>query len=445
MRDIDYMDRRTSSGEFEGLYTYLAALKGAAYWGYYNSLKPGCINGQVALKIKHNDKDVEIGHYVPDRNVVLFYIPIYYDWDSGMDNKFVLQILKYVKEIADKYKFKSVDVSNIKQRMLMEKFAKGTDIKIRSVTDNINENQRNIDINNPKIVSWHKGILEMSVEKRSLEQYRENLLNGMDSVLEEVTKLKFVEDIKFGEEGILVKFPTVYIKVKNEDILMGNYTVTIKPDRIDIKNDQPIERQGNIYHHPHISNRSVCFGEQSTMVNKLLASLEIKKLTHFLWTYLNTFNQGDTFIPMSDWINGRKNDGVVVERHYCDYCSSRYDDDDWDEDRDMCINCADNHSWCDRCESEIHYDDYDVGLDMCHNCRDEDYSYCNECNEWIKKDDYDNSLDMCEECRDENHKFCHKCAQWVENNDMSKDDSFELCNNCYDSREEERRINGQRN
>ena len=38
---------------------------------------------------------------------------------------------------------------------------------------------------------------------------------------EEIKKLKFVESVKLGDDGILVKFATIHIKVKDEDILMG--------------------------------------------------------------------------------------------------------------------------------------------------------------------------------------------------------------------------------
>jgi len=400
MSDIDYMERRVSRNEFEGFYNHLTNLRGSTYWGDYYSLRNTTFSDQVALSVVFEGNNIEVGHYLPDRNIVLFYLPIFKDWDLGIDNKFVLQILDYVKEVTKKYSFKEVDVRNIKQRMLMEKFAKGVDNKISNINSNIDENNRHIATYNPRIVQWHRDIMDMIVEKKSLETYKENLLNGMDGVLGEVNKLKFVDSVMFGDNGIILKLQTIHIKVKDKDILMGNYTITIKPEKVEIVNDNPIDRNGSIYHHPHISGNNICFGNQGTMVNKLLAGLEFKKLTHFLYMYLSSFNQGDTFIPMSDWISGRENNDVVPSdrTYHCSYCDDDVSEGDWNSDKDMCRYSADNHSWCNECDMYVHHDEYNGDKDMCGSCVDDNFNYCNECEEYIKFNDWNSDKDMCDNC-----------------------------------------------
>ena len=108
---------------------------------------------------------------------------------------------------------------------------------------------------------------------------------------------------------------------------MGEYIITLTPTRIKIVNKTPVDYQGTIYHSCHINERSICFGSEKTLAYELLGKMELKKLTHFLYLYLKSYNPEDTYLSMNLWIEGKKNGGVVP-----DEAEDNNDNDDDDND-----------------------------------------------------------------------------------------------------------------
>ena len=84
--------------------------------------------------------------------------------------------------------------------------------------------------------------------------------------------------------------------------------------------------------------------------------------------YLNSYNQGDTYLPMHDWMAGRKNKGIVPIEHHCSCCDNRVMDDLWNDDMGMCNACAKTHIHCRGCGNNVNYDDWDVDRERCNNC-----------------------------------------------------------------------------
>lgn len=311
--NINHYERDGNRPSYNDFISHIRELDGNDWYNNYYSLKPGAVDGQVTLKVDLNGTKYEIGHYLPSRNMVLIYMPMGCNWDKGLDNKYILEVLGYIEKLAEEHKFKEIDISETKKKIMIEKFTRGIIQNINNCDDNINSAERNKKDYQKSIIKQYGIIKEEVVKKGSLIIYLKQIQGGLDGKIEEIKKLKFVKSVTTTDEGIELKFDKISIKVKDKNIKMGNFTVTLMPEKIKIVNDEPIKRGGSIYHSCHIQGDNICFGQQSTMAMKLLGELELKKLVHFLWLYLNSYNEGDTYIPMRDWILGRENGNIVPD------------------------------------------------------------------------------------------------------------------------------------
>lgn len=339
-------NRSSTRSGFAGLKTHLCSLDGSDSWWDYYSLRSNTFEKQVNLKYEYGGEKYEIGHYCPTRNIVLIYLPIKSNWNKGLDNKYVLEVLKIVKKVVSDYKIKGVDTSNAREEIILNKFSKSTNEKILTIKKGVEENEYNIKSYEPKLAGWYSDIRQGRESVKVLEVFISQMKEGLLAKIEEVGELKFVDKVELMDDGIQIKLKEVFIKFNGKDVKIGNYTITLLPERIKIVNDNPIERGGSIYHHLHISGNIICFGESHGLAYRLLGELDLKKLTHFLWLYLNSFNAGDTYIPMRDWVAGRDNNDVVPSsnregEYCCGECGDDFDYDDYNHDEDMCNGCWD--------------------------------------------------------------------------------------------------------
>jgi hypothetical protein len=343
--DINYMNRTASRENFKVLRNYLKELEGGYYWSDYYSLREGHFGNQKTLKIEHNNKLYEIGHYLPTKNIVIIYLPLHNNWNIGLKNKAVLEVLGYVKKAVEKYKIKEEDLTKIKEQILLDKFSKGITDRIISNKNIINENSNYIKEYEKKICNWYRSNIEKKAEVEELGILIKKMKSSLLEKIKVINGFKFVKSAGLVDDGIEVKFDEVFIKFNDEKVRMGNYTAKILPNVINIICDKPVKRDGEIFHHVHISGSNVCFGESRNLAMKMLGELDLKKLTHFLWLYLNSFNPGDTYIPMRDWVAGRKNNDVVPDRDkYCNECGEYVNTEEYNFDEDMCNDCWEDRS-----------------------------------------------------------------------------------------------------
>lgn len=325
---IDYYNRNPEREGFREFIGHMRGFEGSYYYDDYYSLRPNAEQGQVSLKIKFDGGEYEIGHYVPFQNLVLIYLPMDNNWGYGLDNKYILRILSLVKEVCGKYEFKTVDVAEAKMKLLIGKFTADITNDLKMCEDRVFNAKRDKENYEENITSCYRTIMTESETAEGLKKFIVGVQNGLMEKIDDIKKLKFVKDVSMTGEGIELKFDEIFIEDRDKKVRMGNYTVTLTPKKIKIVNDEPVERNGEMYHSCHIDGSSICFGEQQTMAYKLLGEFEFKKLAHFLWMYLNSYNEGDTYIPMRDWIAGRENNNVVPTNDYLD------DDDDYDDGDD---------------------------------------------------------------------------------------------------------------
>ena len=110
--------------------------------------------------------------------------------------------------------------------------------------------------------------------------------------ISELNDLNIVKDVKLTEEGILIDFGEISINEKGTDYYIGHITCNISPTGFSFDN---LNNKRKGYIHPHINSSGPCFGTYSTDINKMLATLDLKKLVFTLAQYLRTYNKNSPY------------------------------------------------------------------------------------------------------------------------------------------------------
>jgi hypothetical protein len=68
---------------------------------------------------------------------------------------------------------------------------------------------------------------------------------------------------------------------------MGEYEILVTPNKLDIKNKEPIHWNNNVFHHIHVNSNSVCFGggNNSEKYHEMLARLNLKELVFYVYKF----------------------------------------------------------------------------------------------------------------------------------------------------------------
>ncbi len=299
---------------FKDITSYLMSLGGSESMDYYYKLCDNAFDLQIPLKIKFKDNDYEIGVYLPTRNIVIMYLPVNVNsWYMGNENKYITQILDWIKELVKNYKIKEESVEKMRKKIFIAKFTKSVNSEISNVKSAMSKCERDIKAYKPRITEWYGEILTSKRILINLGGLLKNIEGGLLKKVEEIKNLKFVKNVELTQEGIVFEIKKIFINVKGKNIEMGDFVITLMPNDIKIKNKKPVKYCGGIYHSPHIAGDDICFGQEKTLAYELLGKMELKKLVHFLYLYLKSYNPEDTYLSMNYWIKGKENNGVVPD------------------------------------------------------------------------------------------------------------------------------------
>jgi len=123
----------------------------------------------------------------------------------------------------------------------------------------------------------------------------------------------------------------ITIRYEDEDYHFAPYTVSVSLMDCTISITGSVnDREGHI--HPHISGESICWGSVGSLVNDLLAKVELPGLFMTIHQYLSSYNDGDRYLRIENW------------------------DPDWEGED------SDNDEWCEWCEESGHT------IDDCFRC-----------------------------------------------------------------------------
>jgi hypothetical protein len=354
-------------------------------WGrYFGSMEgySGMNSHRVIKKSKEPIKDMIItfegkelilGQYLPERNVVLLYINPF-NTELGKENNTYLETcLKVIEDTTKVLELKKNDVSEKMKLIVIENFKKEIKHKVESIKDNLQYSENQYSNLNRQIVALMRNLEVQKKELNGLVALSSNTDEVIKKELDEVKKLSFVKEAILTNEGIFLDVGKIFIRHKEENVYIGEFYISIKPDEIKIICKNPILDKDNMeVQHPHINDKSDnCFGDgRRRKINEHLANFELKKLTIYLNLFLKSYTPDDCYNSLSMWVRPdlkRRRKRIQIKKDNINmefegsYFSDRNDrgdnDSHYDEDNDDDDNSDDDDDNSDDDNNDDVYDD----------------------------------------------------------------------------------------
>jgi len=273
------------------------------------------------------DENTILGLYMPDRNILILFFDFFHCSTLEGNDKIYSIILK---ELEDGWNFskitlKKVDVKEIRMKRMIEKLKSSSTRRIKDLAANIKAYESNLKSYSKTIFEQIQGRNIAMTEYEALVKIDKTFDEAIVKSIEEVKSLPFVKSINLTGEGIVIKygklsFSKVYDTTQDEDesttrkgkvkCYLGEFTLKIKGDVIEITNKHPVVREsGDEYHHMHINDDHMCLGDYAVKVKELMGSFKYKDLAYLMYSYLKSYNPNDKHISFELFYKLREKEG----------------------------------------------------------------------------------------------------------------------------------------
>ncbi len=255
--------------------------------------------------------DVHIGDYYKDRNfVIFFYSLLNTNLDLGIKNDFLFYLLEELGNEIERIKPKVVNVSVKMREELINKFLEGIKNTMSNLKSNIRDNLQIINDYRNKELSKLSEIKQQEEQIKVLSGSYKQIGNNIEAKMQEIKKLKFVKRVGISNLGIRVDFKHIDLDVNGKKVELGECYTYLNPNRLEIKNKNYVVYKGTTFHSPHIEYDTICFGSGKDKAFELLSGMKFKELVYFIYLYLKTYNEDDTYLSIEKWIKCKNNGGV---------------------------------------------------------------------------------------------------------------------------------------
>jgi len=278
----------------------------------------------------------EMGCYIKNRNIVMLYFPIIDKTrlDYHEKNELLFFFLKEFKKWMSNIRVQKIDVKEKIMDMMIVKFFSETENKVIQSKNSIIESESQIRYLREEVVKYYVRIDQSKEQLIFLEHLSKNKVVAFRKKLDEITKLEFVKNIELTDSGIVVDVGDVAMMRGRRKYKLGNYQIIIKPNSIEVKNDKPVKRGDDSYHHPHVSQDNICFGSGKDKAYELLGTMQLKKLVYYMYVFLKSYNSKDPYIKLTEFI-GLQNEQYEEKQEVSEQDKKLdFAEDDDDEDGD---------------------------------------------------------------------------------------------------------------
>lgn len=244
-----------------------------------------------------------IGKYYQNRNLVILGVSVLSNiLGPGLDNKWAFYYIEQLKEWMkeNKRKIKKINVKKKIEDMMIEQFSKSAKDNLKNKSSSIVSYRRDIISYEHSIVNNFKEIKYLDAEIIGLNKLIKNSSKIVKKQIEEIKKLKFVKSVELTGEGIKVDIGEINILHGSKNVRIGDFEINFLANQFKIKNkNSPCS-----HFHPHMNSEGdMCFGSRREQTYKLLADLDFKKLTYFIYLALKGYNTDDCYYQISNWVN----------------------------------------------------------------------------------------------------------------------------------------------
>jgi hypothetical protein len=366
----DYINSRRSDTTYDLWDNYLKGKKG--YLGLRSHYIIKRRNEEVKpIKIEFQDKELILGHYIKERNIVLLYISPFYTNYSEENNEYLELMLKVFQEKMKDIKLEKVDVAEKMKNAFIEKFKETINNKLKEIKGNLKYGED--EINNLQ-VSLLRAIRNSQLNRKQIEglvAFSTNTDTTIKKAIEELKQLPFVSNIRLMSGGIYLDVGRISINHNDEEVYIGDFYLIISPDGVKVYCKNPIlNLEGIETSHPHIDGNHNCYGgEREQKILEYLSTFDLKRLVYFIYMFLKTYTANDCYNSLPMWSRQdlkRRNPEEVKDEE--DFSKADFKGDYYQEPSDRGRHEA--HEDDDDDSDEEENDDY---IGDCHNCGDSIY------------------------------------------------------------------------
>ena len=192
------------------------------------------------------------------------------------------------KEIIEQFKMGVTKQINVFEREIKEKKRRSRDVE-KNLINSLND-------------------LELAKRQlMDLRKFSRDINSTINKQIKEIEGLPFVREVRLTTAGINVDVGKIEIRHRDTTYYIGDFTIMINPDGVDVKNRNPVMCEGDrdyqkcVMEHPHKSGR-ICFGgERQVKIYQHFKKFELKELVFMVYLFLKTYTERDKYYPISYW------------------------------------------------------------------------------------------------------------------------------------------------
>jgi len=347
--------RRNTPDEIAALKVFLRKINGYNSTDNYYTIKSNSEEIKPLI-LECENKQIIIGQYLKERNIVIFYINPFYTNMATEDNIYPDSVLKIYSDLMKNISLKKVDVIEKMKLAFIEKFKTEITTTLQRLQSNVTSSEKNLVQLNSNLINEIKNIRLFKCQTQNLIAFNLNTDEKIKQGIEEVKGLPFVKNVRLVGSGICMDIGDISITHNGKDVYLGNYYLIISPDNVRVYCKNPIISNDNMeIIHPHINENRNCYGGQREIrINTYLAGFDLKKLVFYVYMFLKTFTPDDCYYQLNMWERDNlkrkelkeiedEKDITDITFDGCYFDNRHHDVGDRNNDENMgdCQNCGD--------------------------------------------------------------------------------------------------------
>lgn len=264
----------------------------------------------IDMIANENSQQNELMVYYPNRNIVISKVNLF------ADEKVYKLAIEKIKALKPKYK----DQEEVMIEKMEQQWKRNFTKRVQDTKNKMDSFKRQITDYERNHRTACKNLFEERLLLHKLEENEEDVGVLIKEELSKLKKMDVVQNLKitdkiyfdFGEisltgniqTGTEVKEGVEVAKHEIKKVKIGKITFGISEDGVTIQNPSSVAG----YPHPHADEEHICYGDGATTVNKLISNFEITKLINFLFSWVYSYNEGDSYHSLQDFYEARKNE-----------------------------------------------------------------------------------------------------------------------------------------
>lgn len=255
----------------------------------------------------------EVGHYYKNRNIVILSLNILRIIENIPKNEWYLHILEEFSKEIKRINPQVVDITKAQREGLLNNFLKEIEKSVLTMNNSVTLKLEYVEDYRTKELSKLTEVNQIREQIKVLMGMKKTMQTNIEKTIQEIRKLPFVRKVGISNLGIRVDFRHIDLEWEGNKVPLGECYCYLNPSKLRIENKQYVKVNNNIYYSPHISGNNICFGSGKTKAYELLSQMKFKELVYFIYLYLKTYNEGDTYCSLKSWKKAKENGGVYSE------------------------------------------------------------------------------------------------------------------------------------